>query len=247
MKKKEKSQGAPSGIASALSSAYNHVPEFPYLDRATTLIMVVCVLGYLGLTAYIFLSTPPIEIEARLLEGSLAKNAALSLSPGEKYLYDLESPDGVQQVAYAVGSASSCAGVVVAEQAEQGSQSVCILKNGMLSNQAGGAINSNFGNQSILLFSPWMLAASENFSWDVDSVYSAHGVEMTITTHFASKGKQMLAGREAYEIDVGDNSGAAPARFFIDSNKRVLLYADLGNVTVKLARAPFELNWTKQN
>ena len=247
MKKKEKSQGAPSGIASALSSAYNHVPEFPYLDRATTLIMIVCVLGYLGLTAYIFLSTPPIEIEARLLEGSLVKNAALSLAPGEEYLYDLESPDGGQQVAYAVGSASSCAGLVVAEQAEQGSQSVCILKNGMLSSQAGGAINSNFGNQSILLFSPWMLAASENFSWDVDSVYSAHGVEMTITTHFASKGKQMLAGREAYEIDVGDNSGAAPARFFIDGEKRVLLYADLGNVTVKLARAPFELNWTKQN
>jgi len=247
MKKKgKKCRDAVSGIGSALSSAYQRVPELPYLDRATTLVMAACVLCYLGFTAYIFLSMPPVEIEARILEGNLTKNSALSLFPGEKYLYDLESPDGVQQVAYSIGSAASCSGVVVSEQAGQGSQAICILKNGMLADEAGGAANSNFGNRSILLFSPWMLAASENFSWNVDSIYSAQGVEMTITTHFASKGRQPLAGREAYEIEVGDTSGAPPARFFIDSEKRVLLYADLGNVTVRMASAPFALNWTNQ-
>ena len=233
-----------SGIIDALSAAYQRVPEFPYLDRATTLILIVCVAGYLGFTAYIFFSTPTVEIEAKILEGSLAKNSALALTPVEKYLYSLESPDGAQHVAYAVGSAPSCAGVVVSEAAGQENQTICILKNGMLSGQLETAGNSNFGNQSILLFSPWMLAASENFSWNVDNVYSAHGLEMTITTHFASKGKQQLAGRVAYEIEIGDNSGTPPARFFIDSEKRVLLYADLGNVTVKLASAPFALNWS---
>ena len=246
MKKKEKKGSAISGIGNTLSSAYQRVPEFPYLDRATTLILIICVLGYLGLTAYVFISTPPVEIEARILEGSLAKNTAFSLMPGERYIYDLQGPDGVQQVAYAVGSSSSCAGVVISESAGQGSQAACILKNGMLQDSPSGASNSNFGNQSMLLFSPWMLAASENFSWNVDSIYSAHGVEMTISTHFASKGMQRIAGREAYEIEVGDSSGAPPARFFIDSEKRVLLFADLGNVTVKMSKAPFELNWTNQ-
>jgi len=250
MKKKEnKMSSAMSGVGSALSSAYQHVPEFPYLDRATTLLLIVCVLGYLGFTAYIFFSMPPAEIEARILEGSLAKNSALTLLPGENYVYRLESPGGSMEVAYAVRSAPSCAGVVVAEQAGQESQSMCILKNGMLSGSADGAPNANFGNQSILLFSPWMLAASENFSWSVDSIYSAQGVEMAITTRFEAKGKQQLAGREAYEIEVGDSSGAAPARFFIDGEKRVLLFADLGNVTVKLSSAPFALDWnaSRQN
>ena len=247
MKKKElkppvATPAAP-GIASALSSAYQRVPELPYLDRATSLILIICVLGYVGFTAYIFLSMPPVEIEARVLEGALSKNSAFALSPGEKYLYNLESPEGVQQVAYAVGSAPSCAGVVVAETAGQASQSVCILKNGMLPGAGGEAANANFGNQSILLFSPWMLAASENFTWNVDNVFSAQGVQMTITTHFASKGRQQLAGREAYEIEIGDTSSAQPAHFFIDAEKRVLLYANLGNVTVRMASAPFALDW----
>jgi len=246
MKKRKPSEAASAaqGVASALSAAYRRVPEFPYLDRATTLIMIACVLGYLGLTAYIFFSMPPIGIEAKMMEGSLAKNSALALSPGEKYTYVLESPDGAQQAAYAIGLEPSCAGVAVSETVGQESQAICILKNGMLSDHAGEEVNSNFGNRSILLFSPWMLAASENFSWDVDNIYSAQGVTMTITTHFASKGKAALAGRESYEIEVGDSSGAPPARFFIDSEKRVLLYADLGNVTVRMIGAPFALDWS---
>ena len=246
MRKKEKKIAyvppAAHGLANALSSVYQRVPEFPYLDRATTLILIICVLGYLGFTAYIFFSTPPVEIETKILEGNLTKNAVLGLSPGEKYLYNVESPDGVQLVAYAIGTSPTCAGVVISEAVGQESQTICILKNGMLSS-ADGVANANFGNQSILLFSPWMLAVTDDFSWNVDNVYSAHGVEMIITTHFASKGKQAMAGREAYDIEIGDSSGAPPARFFIDSEKRVLLFADLGNVTVKLAGAPFALDW----
>ncbi|MCX6771122.1 MAG: hypothetical protein NTX79_03635 [Candidatus Micrarchaeota archaeon] len=246
MKKKETGPPAPQAahwLAGALSSAYHRVPELPYLDRATSLIMIVCVLGYFGLVAYIFCSTPAVEIEARMLEGSLIKNSALALTQGEEYLYVLESPESAQQVAYSVSLSPSCAGVLVSEQSQQASQILCILKNGMLSGADGGVANANYGNQSILLFSPWMLAASENSSWSVDTVYSAHGVEMNITTHFASKGKTALAGREAYEIEVGDTSGAPPALFFIDAEKRVLLYADLGNVTVKMVSAPFALDW----
>jgi len=237
MEKNEKKRG----IGAALSSAYQKVPEFPYLDRATTLILVVCVLGYLGFTAYVFLSMPPVQIEAKLSEGALDKNMQLAILPGENYAYSINSPDGAQGIAYAARSSPSCAGVLVAEKSGNAGQEVCILKNGLLS---GGSANTNYGNQSILLFSPWMLAASENFSWRVDAVYSSNGIEMSIPTYFMSKGKAQLAGREAYEIDVGDSPANSSARFFIDSQKRVLLYADLGNVTVRMASAPFALNWT---
>ncbi|MFA6213916.1 MAG: hypothetical protein WC717_01430 [Candidatus Micrarchaeia archaeon] len=245
MKKKETS--AASGIAGSLSSAYNRMPELPYLDRATSLILIICVLGYLGFTAYVFLAMPPVEIAERMVEGSLEKNSQLMLLPGERYLYALESPGSAQQIAYVVGRAGSCAGVLVTEQSSQESQSLCILKSGMLADEGGKGVNANFGNRSILLFSPWMLAASENFSWGIDTIYSAQGVEMPISTYFRSRGSTVLAGREAYEIEVGDDAGAPPARFYIDAEKRVLLYADLGNVTVKMASAPFALNWTAQD
>jgi hypothetical protein len=242
MKKKEKKgPDAITGIGNAFSSAYQKVPEFPYLDRATTLILIVCLVGYFGFTAYIFFSMPPIEIEARLLEGTLSKNSPLALAAGEHYAYVVKTPEGDRQIDYFVSASQSCQGLMVQEQSGQASQDLCILKNGLLS---GESVNVNYGNRSILLFSPWMLAASENFNWTVDSVYSAHGAEMAISTRFESKGKQAIAGREAYEIEVGDNTGTPTAHFFVDSQKRVLLYADMGNVTVTMEKAPFELNWT---
>ena len=247
---KKKSVAAPSGhgLARALSSAYQRLPEFPYLDRATTLILIVCIVGYLGAVAYIYFSTPPVEIQAKLSEQSLLKNSVLGIAAGEEYAYDISNPEENVRVQYAVREASSCKGVLVIEQSGQAISELCILKNGMLANVAEGEqANSNFGNQSILLFSPWMLAASENFSWQVDTVYYANGIEMSVPTYFMSKGKQQMAGREAYEIDVGDQSGSAPTRFFVDAEKRVLLYADMGNITVKISSAPFALNWTAGN
>ena len=230
-------------VAAALASAYQKVPEFPYLDRATTLILILCVAGYIGFTAYVYFSMPPLQIEARLSEGALDKNAQLAILPGENYAYMLEAPEGSEQIAYAARSTQGCAGVAVAEASKQGSQLVCILKNGMLSGNSEGG-NLNYGNRSILLFSPWMLAASENFSWRVDAIYSSSGLEASIPIYFVSKGRQQMGGREAYEIDIGDTPANAISRFFIDSEKRVLLYADMGNVTARLTTAPFELDWT---
>jgi len=231
------------GIMGMLSSAYQKVPEFPYLDRATTLILILCVVGYLGFTAYIFFSEPPMEIEMKLLEGSLSKNSQVALAAGEHYSYIAQTPEGDQKIEYFVSSSPSCQGVVVQEQSAQSSQSLCILPSGLLS---GESVNLNYGNRSILLFSPWMLAASENFSWKVDTTYSAKGLSMTIPTYFASKGKQQIAGREAYEIDISDElDSGSPTRFFVDSEKRVLLLADLGNLTLRMTIAPFALNWTE--
>jgi hypothetical protein len=242
MKKNSGGQGALCTMARALSHAYGKVPVFPYLDRATSLILIVSVLGYLGLTAYIYFSTSPAQIEAALVEGKLEKNSLLLLSDGESYVYFVESPDGKQTVSYTVHASVGCSGVMVAEKTDLGTGEICILKNGFLPDSG---INTNYGNQSILLFSPWMLAASENFSWRVDTVYKSNGLEMSFPAYFASEGETEIAGRNAYEITVGEGAGGSSARFFVDAEKRVLLYADLGNVTVKMVSAPFELNWSK--
>jgi hypothetical protein len=244
MRKSERKPDAASAVGDFLSSAYQRVPQLPYLDRATSLILIVCVAGYLGFTAYVFFTEPPVQIEAKLLEDSLYKNSQLALLPGENYAYSANMPGGAEQIAYSVRSSMACPGVAVLEQSGQESQELCILASGMLYGESG-EVNANYGNRSILLFSPWMLAASENFSWKVEAVYSAKGLEMTIPTYFTSRGKRQVAGREAYEIDVSDEQDGAPAsRFFIDAEKRVLLLADMGNLTVRMESAPFGLDWT---
>lgn len=243
MRKSGKRPDAAPAAGNLLSSAYHKVPQLPYLDRSTSLILIVCIVGYIGFTAYVFFTEPPVEIEAKLLEGSLDKNSQLALMPGEEYAYSLSMPGGSEQIGYAVRSSMACPGVVVLEQSGQGRQELCILANGMLYGEIG-EVNANYGNRSILLFSPWMLAASENFSWKVDTVYSAKGIEMVIPTYFESKGKKQVAGRDAYEIDISDGEGGESAsRFFIDSEKRVLLLADMGNLTARMESAPFELDW----
>jgi hypothetical protein len=243
MRKSGRKPDAASSAGSALSSAYSKVPQLPYLDRASSLLLIVCIAGYLGFTAYVFFTEPPVEIEARLLEGSLYKNSQLAILPGENYAYSVSMPGGAEQIAYSVRSPMACPGVAVLELSWQGSQELCLLKNGMLYGESG-EVNANYGNRSILLFSPWMLAASENFSWKVETIYSAKGMEMAVPTYFASKGKKRVAGREAYEIDVSDGDGGGMAsRFFIDAEKRVLLLADMGNLTVRMESAPFGLDW----
>jgi hypothetical protein len=68
MRKSERKPDAASAVGDFLSSAYQRVPQLPYLDRATSLILIVCVAGYLGFTAYVFFTEPPVQIEAKLLE-----------------------------------------------------------------------------------------------------------------------------------------------------------------------------------
>lgn len=255
MKKKkplasEKGEASKSGAMLFAGKIYEKLPVLPILDRPTSAIAYFCILLYFGFVAMTFITNPSSEISAELAEGQLYKNTNLQLAAGERYVYELSLQGDQPQtrtVGYEVKSVPSCAGLLVVESAPSSPSKVCISKSGNAISDELPQTNSTFGNQSIILFSPWMLAASENFSWSVDTVFSAMGIETHFPTSYKSNGIREMAGRKSFEIFVHPQDSAQTAKYYIDSEKRVLLFADFGNLTARMVAAPFELNWSNKN
>jgi hypothetical protein len=228
---------------------YERLPLLPFLDRSTSTIAYACIFGYLFFMLYIFLAMPPVQLESSIIESPLAKNSPLMLLAGETYAYELSGTvvEGAnRQVLYAVRSSSNCPGILVAERTSNFASSECLSKTTGNAFNDPLQLNSSTGNQSFLIFSPWMLAVSENFNWQATSITSAAGVEMRFTTSLESLGKKEVAGREAYEITVTSPALGSKSTYFIDAEKRVLLSAESGNLTVRLVKAPFALNWLNE-
>jgi hypothetical protein len=225
-----------------LESLYRRLPKLPFIDKDTSAILIISVLLYALFMAGVYLTTPHDQLHAILTEGKLSKNMQLALLPGEQYSYDISAAGKTERLQYDVQPSSIC-DIMVVESASQGQGAhVCLNHQG---NQWDDPYQLNFslGNQSMLLFSPWMLAASDDFSWQVDTVFSTGSAEISMPVNFKSLGTKKIAGRGAYEISL--SSEIAPSStYYIDSEKRVLLFADFGNVSARLVSAPFPLNWS---
>ncbi len=232
----------PGRLRATLGPLYARIPSLPLLGRSGTAILLATAILYVLFTAAVFLTLPKPEMSVGIFEPPLAKNAQLSIYPGETYAYAISSPQGNYTAYYAVSSSPSCAGAVVEERATGFSSKVCILPSGNTAEPGFESMNSGLGNSSMLLFSPWMLAASENFSWLVNTTVSASGVQISSLTLFSSSGAKRFAGRDAYEITVVSD-GQEQARFAVDSEKRVALQIEAGGATAKLVAAPFALDW----
>lgn len=227
---------------------YAWLPVIPYLDRSTSAIAYLSIACYFLFTAYVFFTMPRPEFASTLYESPLSKNSQVRLLPGERYSYLVSSSLGTAAipVIYEVKSVPTCAGIFLAEQAEGYAASACI------SRQTGNALddllqlNSSTGNQSFLVFSPWMLAVSENFLWQTTSTVSAGGLSINFPVLLRSFGKRALAGRDAYEVSASSGVTGLQSTYYIDAEKRVLLLAKSGNLTVQLVSAPFVLNWSER-
>ena len=235
------------GLRQKLNSLYLCLPALPLADRATSAILYATVILYVLFTAFLFVSIPKVEPHLEVIESPLYKNSPLMLQPGEQYSYQIASPQGAYAIYYAIQSSPDCSGVEVFERAQGGQSSRCITMGGNLAQAGFENVNSGLGNSSILLFSPWMLAASENFSWQVNTSVSASGVQITMPAYFRSSGRKAVAGRDAYEVIMQSEENGRAAVFEVDSEKRVVLLFEVGNASARLVSAPFALDWGNQS
>ena len=229
-----------SGIVSLLNSIYRKIPIFPYLDRPTSALLYIAVILYATFVASIFLSSP-VQLQPNIVEDSLAKNTHLQILPGEKYVYLGESPGTTDTLTYQIYRNSSCSGAFVYEKETK--TELCLSQAGNIEDESFPMLNSSYGNKSILLFAPWMLAVTDSFSWGFKNEMAAGGTTVSIPVTLTSHGRKAIAGREAFEIVVAPYVGS-PSTLYIDSQKRVLIEAVSENVSVKLISAPFPLNWS---
>ena len=223
-----------------LLSLYGKIPVLPFLDRPTSALLIALMAFYFIFTAWVFFSSPPAQISGAIVEGPLAKNSGLAIAPGERYVYQLSGFGSDQSVSYQASSSPGCAGLLITESS--GGPGLCLSRSGNIVGDAA-QLNSTYGNQSILLFAPWMLAASENFSWRVETTISGGQMELQIPTRLFWQSTSWVLGRRAFQIVVSSEAGSErPSSEYIDAEKRVLLYARMGNATAKLVQAPFTLD-----
>ena len=237
--------GAFTRVAGALRAVYLHLPKVPFLDRQTSAILYACIAAYLLLMVSFSAATPPLQTDVNytIQEGVLHKNADLAILPGENYSYVLNGDDGTMGVTYFVRRMEGCQGVAFYDN-QSGDPPACLLQSGNLDSDAQ-MHNSTFGTDSELLFLPWMLAVSGNFSWSVSSDYWNGYFNMHTGTNFTSLGKSSALGRDAYLIRAQSDAYALPSDYYIDSEKRVLLYIKSGNTSAWLAEAPFAIDASK--
>ncbi len=221
-----------------LPKIYNRLPLVPFLDRSTSAILYASMAAYLLFLVFMVSVQPNAGQHFSISESPIQKNARLGISPGESYVYALRNDGQVQRLQYDAQSSLGCRGVLL-----QGSDGAapCILDSGNLASDTQ-QYNSSFDNESVILFLPWMLAVSGDFSWNVVGDYRSGYFAVRTTTNYTSLGKTSALGREAYRIRIVSDLYPEPAYYYIDSQKRVLLYLKTGNATASLVLAPFALN-----
>ncbi|MEM4554262.1 MAG: hypothetical protein QXT25_00225 [Candidatus Anstonellaceae archaeon] len=232
---KAKSAPASHGLVEKVRSAYGRIPSLPFLDKQTSVVFYLSVLLFLLFILFIFLTSPPLKFD--FVQEPLLPNANLSLYPGEQYVYEIS--DGMQKttIAYHVSKQSSCQGVVVQEVSQQSSSSFCILPNGTFVDS-----QESLNDGGIFFFSPWMLAASESFSWKTALVISSGSIRTEVPVKFNAVMANSTAGRRAFiiKIEIEENP---PILYHIDVEKRITLLIFSENFSVRLVQAPFELKW----
>lgn len=241
-------QGSIESISSFFNSAYQRIPVIPFFDRPSSALLIVCIAAFVLFTAFVFFTAPSPLPSSQTVEAPLLKNAQISLVSGERYAYSLSMGNQTEMIYYLVSNSSSCPGTLVTELEGQSQRQICLSQSGNVIGNVTDESNLPTDNDSIVLFSPWMLAASQNFSWEVDQVFTAGTTQISIPTYFNSTGLVTIAGRNAFAVSItSDQPQSVPATMYIDSQKRVLLSTEISNITIKLVDAPFALDWNASN
>jgi hypothetical protein len=234
-----------SSALSFANGAYMKLPNYPIIERSGVALLLFCIAAYAIFVAYVFFATPQISVDISTVAGPLAKNSALAVMPGESYAYEIPVQGTAMRLRYRVSSSPLCSGAVVEETYANDRMELCILPNGTLQDEG----KDDFDNRSIHLFSPWMLAASDDFEWKVETVSRAQGFEMRSAAYFSGAGGAKAGGRDAYRIELrmGSENSTPLGTLFVDKEKRILLSAEGNGQTIRLVEAPFALNWSAQD
>ncbi len=205
-------------------------------------ISILLVLGLFAVSFFLFASgASPVSIH----EGKLAKNAQFSMRPGDHLSYEIISGNESEIITFLFGREpfrnatiadleyADCTKVVI----KGTNVSTCISPDGT---DIGG--NVSLASQAFFFFSPWMLALSPGFSWDVVIENSLTGAPIE-SVGVRVLGEEEIFGRSAYLAELRDDGimGNYTKRMWIDKESRVLLKEEGKDYSIIIAQARFPL------
>ncbi|MEM3030215.1 MAG: hypothetical protein QXH27_00630 [Candidatus Micrarchaeia archaeon] len=208
----------------SLETPWDYAKLFLALILLILLAMIAFVLWPAGREVRTSVSTEP-----------LRPNAALNLSPGERFAYNFSFGRESALAEFSVESAfENCLVVKTTPADGEG----CLAANGSLL----------WGNLSGGFFEEWMLALAPNWSWRVRVRNEIAGLglaEERVVTYAVSEVADRK-GRRAFHILVSSSPAAAnasvqEAEVWVDAEKRILLEMNARGLRTELVSAPFPL------
>jgi len=185
-------------------------------DPVTVASVVVLIL--LVALAATQISTTLVNPEIVSVDAPLYKNTELQLRSGEVYKYVYDSTNSTMEITYEVRDGPGCTIVSIAEA--QGSAAVCLDSYG----ERVGGPEKGFGDPTVLLFKPWMLALNESWRWN-SSFYLAFGdseSEHISDMSYRVVRRESYLGRDAFLVEIKADIGE-PEYQWVDAEKRISL------------------------
>ncbi|MEM4390164.1 MAG: hypothetical protein QXG98_05920 [Candidatus Micrarchaeia archaeon] len=203
----------------------------PFFSLETTwdyakLFLVLVVLILLGMMAFVLWPTEK-GVRMSVSAEPLLPNAALNLSPGERFVYNVSFGRESTLVEFEVADKLEDCLVVRSSPMGEG----CIAANGSLV----------WGNISGF-FERWMLALAPNWSWRVRVRSEVVGIGMSeerVISYTVSEVAERR-GRRAFHVLVASPSGVE-GEIWVDAERRILLAMNASGLRAELVRAPFPL------
>lgn len=208
-------------------------------------LLAVSLLAVLAIFAFSFLFFTAGFKPTYFVEQGLEKNAEFSLRPGDTLVYEAKYNNRTERATFIFGRkalpGSNISRMVYDNctlAAIQGANaSTCIRGDGR-----DWDSNQTLSSPVFFFFSPWMLALSENFTWNASV---RNGINGEPIQDFSARvgGTGSALGRSAYAVLVREEGifGVWERKMWIDSKSRILLKEEGENYTVTLIQAPFPL------
>lgn len=203
------------------------------------------VLLYFAGFAYFFFTgeNPTFSVVER--EGKLEKVVPVQITAGESYLYEYRvNNTPIFKVGYDIGKGDGCTLITQSFSSNITARPICVDRWG---NERDWEGNLTYRNNTVYLFSPWMLALKNGWEWEVNITMGIEGFDMESTTGFLFEvvSEEKKFGRDVYKVrvTVSEDGGAAgePILWWIDREKRILIAQEMGEDKIRLVNAPFTL------
>jgi hypothetical protein len=163
------------------------------------------------------------------VDAPLHKNTELQLEPGETYSYSYTTTNSSMNITYMINEGPGCTMINIMEA--QGSAAVCLDQYG----ERIGGPGTGFGDPTVLLFKPWMLALNDSWRWN-SSIYLTFnntGSEHVSDISYRVIRREQYMGRDAFVVKVDSDAGE-PEYDWIDAEKRITLRIIGGDYEVLL-------------
>ena len=193
------------------------VKQWVNMSDNTGIVAIIVLLLMIFTAAY--MQMPKLEdAKVEFKEDPLNKNKNFALLAGESYKYEYTIGNLSVNTTYKVTPGNGC--TIISTKVENNMTYLCLNSQG---NDINGS-NATYGEPDLLIFKPWMLALSENWTWKVNiSANMGDRSTQLLEVNYRVVRVEQYKGRKTYVVILDNSDSSQITAMWIDDEKRILL------------------------